>query len=89
MKVIKPKFKVKLNYLSPATRVEIEKWCVNHIGKRWNIADTVLPDNESYLFCEEGNWTCYWEGPLVDHGTAFQFAFVNHADAMMFSLRWL
>ena len=34
-------------------------------------------------------WLSYWSGPTVEYGTEHKFWFVEHKDAMFFSLRWL
>ena len=69
-------YSIQTRFKTPSQMQVIKQWCEEAVGAR---RDTINPD---------GIWTCYWEGPQIEYGTAHKWWFVNEKDAIIFALKW-
>jgi len=78
-----PEFKIRLTNVTPNSRVLMREWCEKNVGERWETRRRFDGSVDT-----QGKWASYWEGPEFDYGTAHTFSFMEHKDAVAFSLRW-
>lgn len=75
---MKPKHCVTIKYRPPKVLDQITDWCTEHFGEGYS----------DYYDVISSKWVRYWSGPSVEFGTEYKFLFIEHKDAVLFSLRW-
>lgn len=52
-------------------------WCRQQFGPRWSVTEN-----------RGGRWCVFWRGFGTEHDAAYEWLFVDQADAVLFALRW-
>ena len=78
---LKPKHAIITKYSTPHKVNVMKQWCLGHFGQQWD--PLYIRD-----MGPNGLWTCYWEGPQADYGTAHKWIFFKEEHASMFALQW-
>lgn len=72
------KYSIRTRFKTPSQMDEIAQWCEEMFGVR----------SGNHNEIQDGIWSCYWEGPQIEYGTAHKWWFVNEKDAIIFALKW-